>query len=226
MHDWGGSPCRWIVYLEWRQWGGQGEGHTSLRCVSLLTLCMRDFPVDVNVRRKCARLGWIPWHMCLWGHTNGKGEGSMGHVVWSGGTGGGGAEVFVDEAGRRYVITCQGVQECWVFAAFDTAHEAPPSPCGCEWTDLCKAGVDPPAGTLSVRTVNRANVCFCGLGRGGGVGARCVPLLPLHVQALAVLGATYAQSVMYMHNKIILSRAAPPPPPLPAPPTPTPPPTL
>jgi hypothetical protein len=37
-----------------------GLGRKSIACVSLLTLGLRDFPVDVNVGRICARLGWIP----------------------------------------------------------------------------------------------------------------------------------------------------------------------
>jgi hypothetical protein len=40
--------------------GALGLGRKSVGCVSLLTLRMRDFPVDVNVGRICARLGWIP----------------------------------------------------------------------------------------------------------------------------------------------------------------------
>ncbi len=31
-----------------------------MACVMLLALCKHDFPVDTNVGRICARLGWIP----------------------------------------------------------------------------------------------------------------------------------------------------------------------
>ena len=37
-----------------------GLGRKSAACVLLLALGMRDFPVDTNVGRICARLGWIP----------------------------------------------------------------------------------------------------------------------------------------------------------------------
>lgn len=37
-----------------------GLGRKSVACVLLLALGMKDFPVDVNVARICARLGWIP----------------------------------------------------------------------------------------------------------------------------------------------------------------------
>ena len=37
-----------------------GLGRKSAACVLLLALAKRDFPVDVNVGRICARLGWIP----------------------------------------------------------------------------------------------------------------------------------------------------------------------
>eukprot|EP00775_Hariotina_reticulata_P005834 gene5834-6075_t len=40
--------------------GVTGLGRKSVACVSLLALGMRDFPVDVNVGRISARLGWIP----------------------------------------------------------------------------------------------------------------------------------------------------------------------
>ncbi len=34
--------------------------HTLHRCVMLLALDKKEFPVDTNVARVCARLGWIP----------------------------------------------------------------------------------------------------------------------------------------------------------------------
>jgi endonuclease III len=37
-----------------------GLGRKSAACVLLLALAGRDFPVDTNVGRICARLGWIP----------------------------------------------------------------------------------------------------------------------------------------------------------------------
>ena len=37
-----------------------GLGRKSVACVLLLALHKKDFPVDVNVARICARLGWIP----------------------------------------------------------------------------------------------------------------------------------------------------------------------
>jgi len=37
-----------------------GMGRKSVACVLLLELCKHDFPVDTNVGRICARLGWIP----------------------------------------------------------------------------------------------------------------------------------------------------------------------
>ena len=37
-----------------------GLGRKSAACVSLLSLRVRDFPVDTNVGRVCARLGWLP----------------------------------------------------------------------------------------------------------------------------------------------------------------------
>ena len=37
-----------------------GLGRKSVACVLLLALRRKDFPVDVNVARICARLGWIP----------------------------------------------------------------------------------------------------------------------------------------------------------------------
>lgn len=37
-----------------------GLGRKSAACVLLLALAKRDFPVDVNVGRIAARLGWIP----------------------------------------------------------------------------------------------------------------------------------------------------------------------
>jgi endonuclease III len=48
-----------------------GLGRKSTACVLLLALGMKDFPVDVNVARIAARLGWIPievgrwWGCCL-----------------------------------------------------------------------------------------------------------------------------------------------------------------
>jgi len=38
----------------------EGLGRKSAACVSLLSLRVRDFPVDTNVGRVCARLGWLP----------------------------------------------------------------------------------------------------------------------------------------------------------------------
>ena len=38
----------------------EGLGRKSAACVSLLSLGLRDFPVDTNVGRVCARLGWLP----------------------------------------------------------------------------------------------------------------------------------------------------------------------
>ncbi|KAK9909469.1 hypothetical protein WJX75_002712 [Coccomyxa subellipsoidea] len=40
--------------------GVMGLGRKSVACVMLLALCKHDFPVDTNVGRICARLGWIP----------------------------------------------------------------------------------------------------------------------------------------------------------------------
>eukprot|EP01023_Acetabularia_acetabulum_P036806 TRINITY_DN34799_c0_g1_i3.p1 TRINITY_DN34799_c0_g1~~TRINITY_DN34799_c0_g1_i3.p1 ORF type:complete len:548 (-),score=79.90 TRINITY_DN34799_c0_g1_i3:246-1889(-) len=37
-----------------------GLGRKSVACVMLLTLGMKDFPVDVNVGRICTRIGWVP----------------------------------------------------------------------------------------------------------------------------------------------------------------------
>ena len=37
-----------------------GLGSKSVACLMLLTLNQRDFPVDTNVGRICARIGWIP----------------------------------------------------------------------------------------------------------------------------------------------------------------------
>ena len=31
-----------------------------MACILLLSLGLKDFPVDTNVGRICARLGWIP----------------------------------------------------------------------------------------------------------------------------------------------------------------------
>jgi hypothetical protein len=45
--------------------GVSGLGRKSVACVSLLALGMRDFPVDVNVGRISARLGWIPMQVRL-----------------------------------------------------------------------------------------------------------------------------------------------------------------
>ncbi len=41
-------------------WRSAGLGRKSVACVLLLALCKHDFPVDTNVGRICARLGWIP----------------------------------------------------------------------------------------------------------------------------------------------------------------------
>jgi endonuclease III len=46
--------------------GALGLGRKSVGCASLLTLRKRDFPVDVNVGRICARLGWIPLQVGRW----------------------------------------------------------------------------------------------------------------------------------------------------------------
>ena len=62
---------RHALSLEWlrrtkadeaRAWllGVAGLGRKSVACVLLLALGIREFPVDVNVGRICARLGWIP----------------------------------------------------------------------------------------------------------------------------------------------------------------------
>ncbi len=40
--------------------GFAGLGRKSVACVLLLALGRKEFPVDVNVARICARLGWIP----------------------------------------------------------------------------------------------------------------------------------------------------------------------
>ncbi len=37
-----------------------GLGRKSVACILLLSLGLKDFPVDTNVGRICARLGWIP----------------------------------------------------------------------------------------------------------------------------------------------------------------------
>ena len=37
-----------------------GLGRKSVACVLLLSLGRKEFPVDVNVARICARLGWVP----------------------------------------------------------------------------------------------------------------------------------------------------------------------
>ena len=47
--------------LESESWLARaGLGRKSVACVLLLALRRKDFPVDVNVARICARLGWIP----------------------------------------------------------------------------------------------------------------------------------------------------------------------
>eukprot|EP00879_Flechtneria_rotunda_P009795 GHRR01010245.1.p1 GENE.GHRR01010245.1~~GHRR01010245.1.p1 ORF type:complete len:866 (+),score=370.37 GHRR01010245.1:246-2600(+) len=67
----GSGSCQAHLSLEWlrgcsvdevRQFfkGFVGLGRKSVACISLLALGLRDFPVDVNVGRICARLGWIP----------------------------------------------------------------------------------------------------------------------------------------------------------------------
>ena len=33
-------------------------------CVMLLALGRKEFPVDTNVARVCARLGWVPLQVC------------------------------------------------------------------------------------------------------------------------------------------------------------------
>lgn len=38
----------------------EGLGRKSASCVMLLCMGRKDFPVDVNVARICARLGWVP----------------------------------------------------------------------------------------------------------------------------------------------------------------------
>ncbi|GAB4822558.1 hypothetical protein N2152v2_009604 [Parachlorella kessleri] len=38
----------------------EGLGRKSVACIMLLTLGRKEFPVDTNVGRICARLGWIP----------------------------------------------------------------------------------------------------------------------------------------------------------------------
>ena len=40
---------------------GAGLGRKSVACILLLTLRAHDFPVDTNVGRICARLGWLPF---------------------------------------------------------------------------------------------------------------------------------------------------------------------
>ncbi|KAK9835034.1 hypothetical protein WJX81_005688 [Elliptochloris bilobata] len=40
--------------------GIAGLGRKSVACILLLSLGLKDFPVDTNVGRICARLGWIP----------------------------------------------------------------------------------------------------------------------------------------------------------------------
>lgn len=37
---------------------------TPHSCVMLLALMKKSFPVDTNVARVCARLGWIPLQVC------------------------------------------------------------------------------------------------------------------------------------------------------------------
>lgn len=37
-----------------------GLGRKSVACIMLLSLRMREFPVDTNVGRICSRMGWIP----------------------------------------------------------------------------------------------------------------------------------------------------------------------
>ena len=38
-----------------------GLGRKSVACILLLCLRARDFPVDTNVGRICARMGWLPF---------------------------------------------------------------------------------------------------------------------------------------------------------------------
>lgn len=43
----------------------EGFGEKSAACVTLLCFHWKSFPVDVNVARICARLGWIPLKVVL-----------------------------------------------------------------------------------------------------------------------------------------------------------------
>ena len=38
-----------------------GLGRKSVACILLLCLRAHDFPVDTNVGRICARMGWLPF---------------------------------------------------------------------------------------------------------------------------------------------------------------------
>ena len=38
-----------------------GLGRKSVACILLLCLQAHDFPVDTNVGRICARMGWLPF---------------------------------------------------------------------------------------------------------------------------------------------------------------------
>lgn len=49
-----------MIWGEWLIRGFAGLGRKSVACVLLLSLGRKEFPVDVNVARICARLGWIP----------------------------------------------------------------------------------------------------------------------------------------------------------------------
>jgi hypothetical protein len=42
-------------------WSTAGLGRKSVACILLLCLQGHDFPVDTNVGRICARLGWLPF---------------------------------------------------------------------------------------------------------------------------------------------------------------------
>lgn len=50
------------ILTAWLGFGTQvdGLGRKSAACILLLCLGLKDFPVDTNVGRICARMGWIP----------------------------------------------------------------------------------------------------------------------------------------------------------------------
>lgn len=65
-----------------------GLGRKSASCVMLLCMGRKDFPVDVNVARICARLGWVPLQVNLWAHTTYEfyvylGSGFMCRLPWT-----------------------------------------------------------------------------------------------------------------------------------------------